>query len=71
MIATARPSNILADEPEWLSYERLIRLHRIQMELFGGVAGIKDHGLVEGLVDGSINEREFAEDIYPWVVPLP
>ena len=128
-------------EPEWLTLDRLVALHEIQIDRFGGVAGIKDGGLVEsalanprnlfhyekeddllalavrlcfavaknhgfndgnkraafagmiaflelngftivanddtslgrlveGLVDGSISESEFADDIHPWVVPI-
>lgn len=130
------------DEPEWLSFERLLKLHSIQIDRFGGVGGVKDRGLVEsalanprnlflyegvhdllalavrlcfaiaknhgfndgnkraafagmvvfmelngftvvanddtflgrlleGLVDGSISEDEFADDLSPWIVALP
>lgn len=131
----------MGDEPEWLSLERLLTLHEIQINRFGGVAGVKDIGLVEsavanarnlflydgeedvltlavrlcyavaknhgfndgnkraafagmiaflelngftiaanddtslgrlveGMVDGSISEEEFAGDIWPWIVAL-
>ena len=139
--ATRRLSNTLPVEPLWLSYERLLTIHGIQIERFRGVPGVKDrnlvesalsnprnlfhyddvddlltlavrlcyaiaknHGfndgnkraafagmgvflelngftiainddtlagrMVEGLIDGSISEEEFADDIAPWIVCL-
>lgn len=140
-IATRRLSNTLPVEPLWLCFERLLKIHDIQIERFAGVAGVKDrnlvesalnnprnlfhyddvddlltlavrlcyaiaknHGfndgnkrtafagmgvflelngfiitmnddtlagrMVEGLIDGTISEEEFADDIAPWIASL-
>ena len=37
-------------EPRWLSVEDVIRLHSMQILEFGGSAGIRDYGLLEGAV---------------------
>lgn len=34
-------------EPRWLAVEDVIRLHSMQIEEFGGSAGIRDYGLLE------------------------
>lgn len=42
-----RHSNTLPVEPLWLSYERLLKIHDVQIERFGGVPGVKDRNLVQ------------------------
>lgn len=37
-------------EPRWLAVEDVIRLHSMQIEEFGGSAGIRDYGLLEAAV---------------------
>jgi death-on-curing protein len=34
-------------EPKFLTYDRVIRIHIMQLELFGGAQGIRDPGLLD------------------------
>jgi death on curing protein len=45
-----RRLNTLAAEPRWLTVDDVIRIHERQIASTGGVAGIKDEGLVESAV---------------------
>jgi hypothetical protein len=36
--------------PRWLTANRILRLHEIQIRIFGGRLSVRDHGLLESAV---------------------
>src|SRR5438552_1182785 len=37
-------------EPKFLTLEQVMEIHRVQLELFGGQDGLRDHGVLESAV---------------------
>lgn len=48
-------------EPVWLPLELLIRLHDRQIELHGGLSGLRDAGLLESAVARPLNAWSYGE----------
>ena len=48
-------------EPAWLPLDLIIRLHDRQIELHGGLAGTRDHGLLESAVARPLNAWSYGE----------
>jgi death on curing protein len=34
-------------EPKWLGLDLILAIHRLQIERYGGIHGVRDHGLLE------------------------
>jgi len=49
-------------EPVWVSVELVVDLHAEQLALFGGPAGIRDHGLLESALARAPNKYAYGED---------
>lgn len=48
-------------EPTWLPLDLIIRLHDRQIELHGGLAGTRDHGLLESAIARPLNAWSYGE----------
>ena len=48
-------------EAAWLPLDLIIRLHDRQIELHGGLAGTRDHGLLESAVARPLNAWSYGE----------
>lgn len=48
-------------EPAWLPLDLIIRLHDRQIELHGGLAGTRDHGLLESAIARPLNAWSYGE----------
>lgn len=49
-------------EPVWVSVELVVDIHAEQLALFGGPAGIRDHGLLESALARAPNKYAYGED---------
>lgn len=45
----------MAVEPIWLTVEDIGAIHVDQIEIFGGLPGVKDHGLIESAVNAPVH----------------
>lgn len=48
-------------EPTWLPLDLILRLHDRQIELHGGLAGIRDPGLVDSAIARPLNAWSYGE----------
>ena len=48
-------------EPIWVSVELVVDIHAEQLALFGGPAGIRDHGLLESALARAPNKYSYGE----------
>ena len=54
-------------EPRFLSYDRVIKIHIVQLELFGGAHGVRDPGLLESALampKAGFGGRYLHEDVF-------
>jgi death-on-curing protein len=49
-------------EPVWVSVDLVVDIHAEQLALFGGPAGIRDHGLLESALARAPNKYAYGED---------
>jgi len=48
-------------EPIWLDVDEVIDMHAEQLAIFGGPAGIRDHGLLESAVLRPVNQWNYGQ----------
>jgi death-on-curing protein len=48
-------------EPIWVSVELVVDIHAEQLALFGGPAGIRDHGLLESALARAPNKYSYGD----------
>lgn len=48
-------------EPVWLTVEMIIDIHAEQLSIFGGPAGIRDHGLPDSALGRARNRHAYGE----------
>lgn len=49
-------------EPVWVGVELVVDIHAEQLALFGGPAGIRDHGLLESALARAPNKYAYGEE---------
>jgi len=52
-------------EPKWLTVGEVEDIHEEQLALFGGPAGIRDHGLLESALDRAKNRWAYEQSDLP------
>jgi death-on-curing protein len=50
-----------ASEPIWLSPELMINIHAEQLAIFGGLAGLRDRGMLESALSRPVNKYAYGE----------
>ncbi len=53
------------NEPRWVSLPQTIRIHAEQLAIFGGVAGLRDLGILESALDSPRNKFHHGEKSLP------
>ena len=53
------------NEPRWVSLPQTIRIHAEQLAIFGGVAGLRDLGILESALDRPRNKFHHGEKSLP------
>ncbi len=48
-------------EPVWLPVEVMLRVHERQIEIHGGLSGVRDHGLFESAMARPLNAWSYGE----------
>ena len=50
------------NEPRWISSQQVIRIHREQLAIFGGPAGLRDEGALQSALDRPRNKFVYGEN---------
>jgi death-on-curing protein len=51
----------MSEEPNWLTYEQVLAIHRRQLRRFGGAPGLRDEGILRSALERPVNKWQYEQ----------